>query len=252
MNNQIGDSFTSLNDQLSKLTRARAYQGQAAGRGAHDAAAGAGGGGRSGKRHGQGQGGESTSEEDELARHYAALGGDSPAIAGRDFPSAASIEYAAGTGGSAAPSVPRPPREPGAPLTDAERARVNELAERSRGATYGASPEYPTPKAPDTDALDAAYRAPGSYSYEYKDPSAQGAAPGRQAGPMAQELTGIPGVVHQGADGMLRVDKGRLTLANTSQTAKHRREIDDLSERLRALEGDPDAVLAAAAGGRAR
>jgi hypothetical protein len=78
------------------------------------------------------------------------------------------------------------------------------------------------------DALDAAFRKPTSNSYEYKDPSAPGAAPGRHAGPMADELKGIPGVVETGPDGMDRVNGPRLELANTSEIANLRRELDAL------------------------
>lgn len=131
-----------------------------------------------------------------------------------------------------------------------DKAELTDLAEKYKGAQYATTASYPTPQAPDTAALDEAYRRPQSYSYEYKDPGAAGAAPGEHAGPMADELAGIPGVVQQGPDGMQRVDTGRLALSNTSQVAKQRRELDALHERLTALEGDPDAQLRAAAGGR--
>lgn len=97
--------------------------------------------------------------------------------------------------------------------------------------------------------LDSAYREPTANTYEYKNPGAPGAAPGRQTGPMAQELEGIPGVVSPGPDGMKRVDPGRLTMANTSQIAQQRRELDALKAHLDAL-GSPDAQLSYAAGAR--
>lgn len=50
----------------------------------------------------------------------------------------------------------------------------------------------------------------GSYSYEYKNPKADGAAPGRHSGPMAQELP--KDMLKRGDDGLLRVDIGRLAL----------------------------------------
>jgi hypothetical protein len=62
---------------------------------------------------------------------------------------------------------------------------------------------------------------------------------------MADELEGIPGVVAPGPDGMKRVDTGRLTMANASETGKLRREMDELRSTIAALEGDPDATLAA-------
>ncbi len=101
------------------------------------------------------------------------------------------------------------------------------------------SAEYPRPKAPPTADLDRsnarALADAGSYSYEYKDPGAPGAASGRQAGPMAQELEGIPGVVKPGPDGLKRVDTGRLALATASATG-------DQERRLRELEGEFDAL----------
>lgn len=85
--------------------------------------------------------------------------------------------------------------------------------------------------------LNDAYREPTSNTYEYKDPSAQGAAPGRQSGPMADELKGIPGVVQPGPDGFDRVDPARLTMANTSQLAEQRRQLDEMQAHLDALGG---------------
>lgn len=96
------------------------------------------------------------------------------------------------------------------------------------------------PEAPDTAALDAAYRKPSSNSYEYKDPTAPGAAPGRQAGPMADELKGLPGVVSPGPDGMDRVDTGRLTMTNASEIANLRREMDALTGRIGSGQSNPD------------
>lgn len=96
------------------------------------------------------------------------------------------------------------------------------------------------PEAPDTDALDAAYRQPSSNSYEYKDPTAPGAAPGRHAGPMADELKGIPGVVETGPDGLDRVNGPRLELANTSEIANLRRDMDALLGRTSSGQSNPD------------
>jgi len=121
------------------------------------------------------------------------------------------------------------------------------------------SAAYPTPRAPDTTALDEAFRRPGQYSYFYKDPGAPGAAPGEQVGPMAHELRGIPGVVHTSPDGFDRVDNGRLGLATASQVGKltrdrdsQRQELDGLRQRLADLsdEGDSEGVLRAGLGER--
>ena len=68
------------------------------------------------------------------------------------------------------------------------------------------------------------------YSYEYTDPKAPGAAPGQHFGPMAQDLEKTPAgasvVVDQG--GRKGVDTGRLSLANASETARLRAQVDAL------------------------
>lgn len=89
---------------------------------------------------------------------------------------------------------------------------------------------------PSARQLGVAFRQPGAYSYAYKDPTAPGAGPGRFAGPMAQELEGIPGVVRETPAGKA-VDTPRLTMANTSEVANQRREIDDLKATVAAMGG---------------
>jgi hypothetical protein len=103
----------------------------------------------------------------------------------------------------------------------------------------GSSTANVQPQAPDTAALDAAYKKPGAYSYEYKDPSIPGAAPGRQAGPMADELKNLPGVVAPGPDGLDRVDTGRLTMTNASEIANLRREMDALLGKIESGQSNP-------------
>jgi hypothetical protein len=49
---------------------------------------------------------------------------------------------------------------------------------------------------------------------------------------MADELKDIPGVVETGPDGMDRVNGPRLELANTSEIANLRREMDALLGRI--------------------
>jgi hypothetical protein len=90
---------------------------------------------------------------------------------------------------------------------------------------------YPTTQGPNTSALDA-HRGAGAYSYEYRDPSMPGAAPGRQSGPMSHELRSMPGVVQQGPDGYERVDTGRLALNNTSALAETVRRDDEQDRAL--------------------
>lgn len=68
-----------------------------------------------------------------------------------------------------------------------------------------------------------------AYGYQYRDPGAPGAAPGRHYGPMAQDLEKTPAgasVVQTGPDGKKSIDTQRLTLLNASETAKMRRELD--------------------------
>jgi hypothetical protein len=130
-------------------------------------------------------------------------------------------------------------------LSDAESKEKIRTLEDELQRTYAALGGGPStgnvqPEAPDTAALDAAYRKPSSNSYEYKDPSVPGAAPGRQAGPMADELKDLPGVVAPGADGMDRVDTGRLTMTNTSEIANLRRELDALTGRIGSGQSNSD------------
>lgn len=130
-------------------------------------------------------------------------------------------------------------------MSDAEsKTKIREL-EDELSRTYAAlGGESATggvrPEAPDTAALDAAYRRPTSNSYEYKDPSMPGAAPGRQSGPMADELKGLPGVVMPGADGFDRVDTSRLSLTNASEIANLRREMDALTGKISSGQSNPD------------
>ncbi len=101
---------------------------------------------------------------------------------------------------------------------------------------------------PPMAALDDAYARAGrdtgprfdmrparGYSYEYKNPEAPGAAPGRQFGPMAQDLERSPTTapaVSTGPDGRKRVDAGRLTMANTAAISEQQRVIDRLKAML--------------------
>ncbi len=113
-----------------------------------------------------------------------------------------------------------------------------------------------------TAALDAAYarqtadtgprtdlRPAQGYSYEYKDPSSPGAAPGRHYGPMAQDLLKTPAgastVVHQ-PNGRLGVDTGRLSLVNTSAISDQQNQLD----RLRAMLDQGQARQASDVGSR--
>lgn len=99
-----------------------------------------------------------------------------------------------------------------------------------------------------SDALPE-FRKAGSYSYEYDDPKMPGAAPGRNAGPMADELEGIPGVVSKGSDGVKRVDPARLSLANAGVAGETVRRQDSQEGKIAELTRRLEALRAATAGG---
>jgi hypothetical protein len=119
-------------------------------------------------------------------------------------------------------------------------ADLESVKQRYEDLLDGPTAETPELRDP-RSSLDDAFRRPGSYSYEYKDPTMAGAAPGRHVGPMAHELRGIPGAVETGPDGYERVSLPRTTLATVSQVAKQRRELDELRAQMDAL-GDSGAL----------
>lgn len=78
------------------------------------------------------------------------------------------------------------------------------------------------------------------YSYEYKDPSAPGTAPGRQFGPMAQDLERTPAgasTVRQMPGGTKAVDTSRLALVNTGAIAELQKKHDDLAAEIARIRG---------------
>lgn len=86
------------------------------------------------------------------------------------------------------------------------------------------------------DAAGALERV-GSYAYNYKDPYGPGAEPGRQVGPMAQELAATPEgktVVQKGRDGKLAVNAPRLSLLNASATGELARRVKGIETALAA------------------
>jgi hypothetical protein len=106
-----------------------------------------------------------------------------------------------------------------------------------------------SPRAPDTASLDQAYareqnapavdlRPARGYSYEYKDPNAPGAAPGRHVGPMAQDLeqTAAAGTVKDTPTGKV-VDTPALTMVNTAALSEQQRKMQELERQLAALSG---------------
>jgi hypothetical protein len=102
--------------------------------------------------------------------------------------------------------------------------------------------EYPSlPQ--DTRGPRVDLRPARGYSYEYKDPSMPGAAPGRHYGPMAQDLERSPATastVQTGPDGVKRVDTPRLTLTNTAAISDQQRDIQAIKEALASNNSKPD------------
>ncbi len=83
------------------------------------------------------------------------------------------------------------------------------------------------------------FRPARPYEYEYKDPAAPGAAPGKHVGPMAQDLLRSPttaSTVHDTPQG-LQVDTPRLTLAVAGAMSEQQRKTEELERQLAALEG---------------
>lgn len=81
-------------------------------------------------------------------------------------------------------------------------------------------------------AVQMAQQAPG-YSFQYRNPSAQGAAPGQQFGVMAQDLERTPAgrsVVQTGPGGQKTVDTGRLTMQNTAAIGEMADELERLKQ----------------------
>ena len=130
------------------------------------------------------------------------------------------------------------------------KTRIREL--KGQLASLGGPPSASfAPQQPDTGALDAAYQSQGgqpqapavdfrnahAYEYEYKDPHAPGAAPGRQVGTMAQELerTSAAPMVHDTPTGKV-VDTQRLPLALAPAVGEMQRRQDDLERQLAALQ----------------
>ncbi len=106
------------------------------------------------------------------------------------------------------------------------------------GQMEGLSREFgPTQRPTEVDMS----RAP-AYSYEYKNPGAPGAAPGRQVGPMAQDLGHIPGVVKETPQGKM-VDGQRLTMANTAAIGQSQRENDELRRKLDELKAQYRSIM---------
>jgi hypothetical protein len=129
------------------------------------------------------------------------------------------------------PSASFAPQQPDtAALDDSEYARQTRPGWRNRDQLSGPS-SYPHRWDADPFATAPAVDlrgAPG-YSYEYKDPRAPGSAPGRQIGPMAQDLehTAAAATVHDTPHGK-QVDTPRLTMVNTAAISEMQRQLEAL------------------------
>jgi hypothetical protein len=102
------------------------------------------------------------------------------------------------------------------------------------GAMLAASDVRSKEKIAPADAVGALERV-GTYAYNYRDPYGPGAEPGRQVGPMAQELAATPEgktVVEKGRDGKLAVNAPRLSLLNASATGEIARRVSGIEAAL--------------------
>jgi hypothetical protein len=134
------------------------------------------------------------------------------------------------------PSASFAPESPDtAALDNSEYASQVRPGWRNRDQLSGPS-SYPHRWDADPFAVDL--RPAQGYSYDYKDPSAPGAAPGRQVGPMAQDIerTAAAATVHDTPNGK-QVDTGRLSMVNTAAISELQRKL----ERLEALGGGQQA-----------
>ncbi len=120
--------------------------------------------------------------------------------------------WTSGTGGGGA----NPPSEAD-PWSDVRAKKNIEPATQAQVFGQGAGPDL---------------RQAQGYAYDYKDPNSPHAAPGRQVGPMAQDLP--PSVTQRGPDGKLSVDPARLTLVNTAAVSELQRRTDELEKLLAA------------------
>lgn len=153
--------------------------------------------------------------------------------------------------------VQQPPGTAPAPTTYDDRGNGFALSDvHSKTRIRDLETQLAALRPPDTASPDAAYRreggspvappavdftaAPG-YSYEYKDPTMPGAAPGRHVGPMAQDLERTAGAasVIDTPQGKM-VDIPRLTMAHSAAISEQQRKVMALEQQLAALR-PPDA-----------
>jgi hypothetical protein len=102
------------------------------------------------------------------------------------------------------------------------------------------SKQAQTPLGHDGGPLAESARQIPGYAYDYKRPDEPGAKPGRQVGPMAQDLAANPltrGTVVKDRKGMLGVDTPRLTLYNTAAQHNQQGQLDELNGKIDELAG---------------
>ncbi len=130
-----------------------------------------------------------------------------------------------------------------ASLDDSEYARQVRPGWRNRDQLAGPS-SYPHRWDADPFATAPAVdlRPARGYSYEYRNPNAPGAAPGRHVGPMAQDLeqTAAAGTVKDTPHGKV-VDTPGLTMVNTAAISEQQRKTEELERQLAALQGSQPA-----------
>lgn len=87
------------------------------------------------------------------------------------------------------------------------------------------------------DSSPSDFRHAKGYSYEYKNPSAVGAEPGKQYGPMAQDLkkTAAADAVSTGPGGMLSVDPHKTIMPMMAALGEQQRRIDGMEHVLKQL-----------------
>lgn len=118
-------------------------------------------------------------------------------------------------GGGSKPTAPQYPQ-----TQSSELERLQEIARQNQMRGLQAP------------AVQMAQQAPG-YSFEYRNPSAPGAAPGQQFGVMAQDLERTPAgrsVVTTGPEGQKMVDTGRLAMQNTAAIGELGNELERLKQ----------------------
>lgn len=87
------------------------------------------------------------------------------------------------------------------------------------------------------DSPSTDFREAKGYSYEYKNPGAAGAEPGKQYGPMAQDLkkTAAGDAVSQGPNGLLSVDPHKTIMPMMAAMGEQQRRIDIVEHTLKQL-----------------